>query len=87
MGSLAAPRISISCNRVEKEGGRSRSRTGQSGGLSRGWAQGTGAIMGGVSGTVRGERGERGLRGQWGERESGESGGGELEAGGFIVRA
>ena len=43
--------------------------------------------MGGVSGTVRGERGERGLRGQWGERESGESGGGELEAGGFIVRA
>ena len=34
-----------------------------------------------------GRAGERGLRGQWGERESGESGGGELEAGGFIVRA
>ena len=33
MGSLAAPRISISCNRVEMEGGRSRSRTGQKGGL------------------------------------------------------
>ena len=53
--------------RVEKEDGRSRSRTGESGGLSRGWAQGTGAKMDGVSGTVRGERGERGEweSGQW----------------------
>ena len=32
----------------KKEGERSRSRTGHCGGLSRGWAQGTGAILGGV---------------------------------------